>query len=60
VGVEYGRDTWMLVKRSKEVAFTEPVDSATRSSGTGVPMEKYKAELNLYPTRRVSSTRRAN
>jgi hypothetical protein len=48
VGVEYGRDMRMLVKRSNEVIFTEPEDPATRSGGTGVSMEKYKAELNLY------------
>jgi hypothetical protein len=46
VGVEYGRDMRMLVKRSKEMIFTEPKDPATGKAG--ISMEKYKAELNLY------------
>jgi hypothetical protein len=36
VGVQYGQDMRMLVKRSIEVTFTE------------ISMEKYKAKLNLY------------
>jgi Zinc knuckle len=46
VGVEYGRDMRMLVKRSNEVIFKEPEDPATGKPG--ISMEKYKAELSLY------------
>jgi Zinc knuckle len=45
VGVEYGRDMRMLVKRGKEMTFTEPEDP---TSSKVISMEKYKAELNLY------------
>jgi hypothetical protein len=41
VVVEYGRDMQMLLKRGKEVIFTEPKDPATRSGGTVISMEKY-------------------
>jgi hypothetical protein len=47
VGVEYGRDTRMLVKHGTEKTFTKP--RIPRSDGTtpGL-MEKYKTELRIF------------
>jgi hypothetical protein len=45
VGVKYGRNMRMLVKKGTMKSFTEPVPPKTDSPGT---LEKYKAELNEY------------
>ena len=51
VGVEYGRDMRMLVKKGKEKVFTEPQpprkskDETALAPGT---LEKYRTELTIY------------
>ena len=53
VGVEYGRDMRMLVKKSKDKVFTEPLPPRTaEGTATTVPapgkLEKYRTELMIY------------
>lgn len=51
VGVEYGRDMRMLVKKSNEKIFTEPLPPRA-ATDTTVPapgrLEKYRTELMIY------------
>jgi Zinc knuckle len=50
VGVQYGREMKMLVKRGFEPAFTEPSeeDPITGQKWKGTAMERYKSELAEY------------
>jgi hypothetical protein len=47
VGVEYGRDMRMLVKRGKEKTFTKPRIPMSEDATPGL-MEKYKTELHIF------------
>jgi hypothetical protein len=47
VGVEYGRDTRMLVKHCTEKTFTEPSMPRSKDATPGL-MEKYKTELRIF------------
>jgi hypothetical protein len=46
-GVEYGRDTRMLVKRGTEKTFTKPRIPRSEDATPGL-MEKYKTELGIF------------
>jgi hypothetical protein len=47
VGVEYGRDMRILVKRGTEKTFTEPRIPMSKDATPGL-MEKYKTELGIF------------
>jgi hypothetical protein len=47
VGVEYGRDMRMLVKRGTEKTFTEPRIPRSEDTTPGL-MEKYKTKLRTF------------
>jgi hypothetical protein len=47
VGVEYGRDMRMLVKRGTEKTFTKPRIPGSDDTTPGGLMEKYKTELRI-------------
>ena len=51
VGVEYGRDMRMLVKKGKDKTFTEPGPPKLKKNETELPagaLEKFRTELNIF------------